>query len=115
MKKEKRVKYQNRFVPLRKLAAELDIPFSTLNHRYCKGIRGVALCSSTSLRRGKVCKAPKLTNDQVLDIYSMAHATHFNQYQIAELYGIHQSTVSDIKLGRRWNNLTKHTLKHKVK
>jgi hypothetical protein len=46
----------------------------------------------------------KLTPDQVVRI----RADQRSQSAIAVEYGIHQSTVSDIKKGRRWGHLQSH-------
>lgn len=108
--KPRRVKYSNNklytFTELSKLT---KISACTLRRRYNDGLRGTELYGKQHLSKGKVYKGINLTQEEVRAIYKLAHQSDITQYAIADQYGIHQSTVSDIKLGRRWNNLTKHT------
>ena len=48
-----------------------------------------------------------LTPSEALEIYERAHSGE-NQRKIAEDYVISQATVSGIKLGRYWNDVTGH-------
>lgn len=50
----------------------------------------------------------KLTEQQALEIYNLAHQGNPSQEKIAEMYNIEQITVSNIKTGRSWAWLTGH-------
>lgn len=54
-----------------------------------------------------------LSEEDVLEIYSLASAKTMSQESIADLYNIKQITVSNIKTGRSWSWLTKHPVKPK--
>ncbi|AFI55401.1 hypothetical protein TSMG0118 [Halocynthia phage JM-2012] len=108
-KKPVKVKYKNKFYTLRQLASVTSIPYGTLKGRHMSGLRGDKLCNATHARTGAIHNGPKLTPDKVMDIYSMAHKEMYSQDVIADIFKIDQSTVSDIKLGRRWSSVTKHT------
>ena len=47
-----------------------------------------------------------LTEAQVIEIYKLAHTGKLTQKEIGELFGIKQHTVSSIKLGKNWKELT---------
>jgi DNA invertase Pin-like site-specific DNA recombinase len=47
----------------------------------------------------------KLTEDQVLQIYEMAHDCIYTQDEIGEMFGVSRQTVSKIKYQRRWQHL----------
>lgn len=53
--------------------------------------------SNTGTRHGQ----HKLTNEQVLEI----RALHMRQRDIASVYGITQSVVSEIRAGKAWRHL----------
>ena len=55
--------------------------------------------------RGERCASSTLTEDQTVKIYHLAISGEF-QHIIAEEFGISQSAVSRIKLGKRWGWLT---------
>lgn len=52
--------------------------------------------------RGQRNAAAKLLDADVIAIRRMAFAPKANQRRIAEIFGVAQATVSDIKQGRRW-------------
>lgn len=107
--KLKKLKYEGRYYTFKDCAEKLGIPYGTLKGRYLEGLRGEQLFCTGHRRKGKVFPGTKLTPAKVLEIYAMAHKEEFSQDEIADRFNIHQSTVSDIKLGRRWGNLTKHS------
>ena len=47
----------------------------------------------------------KLSKDDILRIREMANSWKYTQKEIAEQFGITQSAVSNIRVGRRWNNI----------
>lgn len=103
-----KVRYQGKYVTLAQLSKLTGLSHSTIGNRYRSGLRGDRLVQLECVRIGLVHEGIKLTNKDVLDIYKLAWLSQDSQFSIADIYNIHQSTVSDIKLGRRWNNLTKH-------
>ena len=50
----------------------------------------------------------KLTEKQVLEIYDLAHNSKLSQFKIAEAFNVKQITVSNIKTGKSWCELTGH-------
>lgn len=48
----------------------------------------------------------KLTEDQVLEVYSQAHEGSISQTKIAEKFGVCQACVSSIKVGKIWSHIT---------
>lgn len=62
-------------------------------------------------RRGQNAGGSVLTDEEVMDIYTRAHDTSAfaeTQTQIGDSYGVSNTLVSRIKLGRRWNHITNH-------
>jgi hypothetical protein len=51
---------------------------------------------------GELHNASKLTNEQVIDIKKLLLKGVQNKV-IAEKYNVHNTTISDIKRGKRWN------------
>lgn len=47
----------------------------------------------------------KLTNSDVLEIKNILKNTNLTQNEIANIYGVTQSTISAIKLNKKWKNL----------
>jgi len=47
----------------------------------------------------------KLTNEQVLEIKEKLKNTKITQYELASLYNITQSEISNINTGKKWSNL----------
>lgn len=57
--------------------------------------------------KGEDNSSAKLTDEQVLEIYTLAHEGKLIQKEIAEIFGVKQSAVSSIKRGVSWGHLTK--------
>lgn len=55
---------------------------------------------------GELSGMSKLTNEQVLEIFERSNSGKERQVDIAEDFGVKQTTVSSIKLGRTWSHLT---------
>jgi hypothetical protein len=66
-------------------------------HAYTTG-----LCS----RAGVHNNLTRLTEDQVIEIYMLAHAGSLTQNEIGQLFGITYSAVSCIKSGKNWKEIT---------
>ena len=47
----------------------------------------------------------KLTNEQVLEIKNKLKTTTITQYDLANEYGVTQSLIADINLGKRWSSV----------
>ncbi len=52
-------------------------------------------------------RGKKLTRAEAIEIY---HEDRYSFPEIAEIYGVHTSTVYDIKFGRCWSKATGHKL-----
>jgi NUMOD4 motif/HNH endonuclease len=72
---------------------------------------------ASKANNGSQCVNAKLTEQEALEIYQQAHSGNISQEVIAEIYGVKQITVSNIKTGRSWAWLTGHkrTPRHKGK
>lgn len=98
--------YETRFkgVPttLAQISKDHDLPLSLIKGRHAIGLRDDALVSREHLGSGNERAARKLNVEKVLEIKKMLRLTDLTQREIAEIYGIDQSHVSDIKRGKRW-------------
>ena len=50
----------------------------------------------------------KITEEQVLEIYNLAHFSKLSNAEISKRYGVNICTVYDIVHGRAWNSVTGH-------
>lgn len=64
----------------------------------------LGLISKTN--RGSKNTNSKLTNEQVVEMYKLAHQG-INHKEISNKFGVNPSRVSSIKLGRTWSHITK--------
>lgn len=82
------------------------IPVTTLRTRYAQGFRDNDLINSK--HKGEFSKnaATKLTVNDVIKIKKLLLTSELNQTEIAQLYDVDQSTISDIKRGKRWAEIT---------
>ena len=97
-----KVCFKGELLTITEAARISGMPYTTLLRRYHSGLRNDALFNTENLNVGNKKAANKLTDTQAREIYRKAHSGHYTQYQIAKLYGIDQSHVSDIKNGKRW-------------
>lgn len=76
------------------------------NLEYCTNSENSTHAYRTGLqsRRGEKHHLRKLCEAEVRQIYAMAHAGQ-NQTEIAKLYGVDPSSVSNIKRRRNWSHL----------
>ena len=58
--------------------------------------------------RGSSHGNSKLTNDQVLEIYDLAHNSKLTQKFIGDQFGVTNAAVSNIKRGTQWSHITRH-------
>ena len=63
--------------------------------------------------KGEDAHNAKLIDEDVLEIYNLAHNTRLTQAEIANRYGVSCHAVSKIKTGKNWSHLTKHKEKKK--
>ena len=59
-------------------------------------------------KKGEDCHSNKLSREEAVEVYTLAHQSAQSQESIAEVYGIKQITVSNIKTGRAWAWATGH-------
>jgi len=67
-----------------------------MTHAYATGLH--------SSKRGK--KHPHLTEEQIIEIYKMAQGESHTLKEIGGIFGVSPATVSFIKTGRSWKELT---------
>lgn len=77
---------------------EWATPSENMKHAFNTGIR---------TQRGSCNPRSKLSESQVLSIYSSS----VNNRALSQEYGVNVCTINDIKSGRNWNHLTKHSVK----
>jgi len=58
--------------------------------------------------KGSSSGTAKLTDEQAIEVYRLAHEGNIKQKELAEMFGINQTTVSSIKRGDSWVHITKH-------
>lgn len=106
--KPRRVRLFGKLLNLGQVADISGIPSTTIRRRYRDGLRGEKLINPNNLNLGRLHDGFKLSHDQVREIYIAAHSEVLSQEEIAECYNVHQSTVSDIKRGKRWKLITQN-------
>jgi len=57
----------------------------------------------------------KITEEQALEIYNLAHSSKLTNAEIGKRYGVSESLVWDIKHGRSWNSVTGCQKRRKAK
>lgn len=84
------------------ISALTGIPPTTLKGRHADGLRNDELVKPE--HRGKYSKnaANKLNETDVIEIKILLLTSVLKQYEIARMFNVDQSTVSDIKRGKRW-------------
>lgn len=100
------VEYCGKVVTLKELADLTGIGYNRLTRRYREGLRGKELYRKANGNKGKSVGI-KLTPNTVAEIYHQLIYGKLTQAELADIYGVHQSTISDINRGKRWGNLTK--------
>lgn len=61
--------------------------------------------------RGEKSNTARLTEKQVLEIINLINQKNLKLKEIAKIYGVHDSTISNIKSGKSWNHLN-YLVKH---
>ncbi|EPM4498004.1 hypothetical protein ACTJ26_004168 [Vibrio parahaemolyticus] len=90
---------------VRQLCAATDTSYRRVLRRLKAGIPAEKAIKDNVDRRGKNC-ASKLSPSEVLRIYELLFTKQVCQHTLAEEYGVHQSTISDIWRHKRWGWLT---------
>ncbi len=87
---------------LAQIAKDHGLPLSLIKGRHAIGLRDDALVAEHHLGAGNERSATKLDVKKVSEIKRLLWVTDLTQREIAEMYNIDQSHVSDIKRGKRW-------------
>ena len=78
-------------------------PAENIRHAYTTGLHPVR---RTSDRRGENNTNHKLTLEEVREIKNMLNETDFSQIMIGRIFNVSNSTISKIKSGKRWREIT---------
>jgi len=87
---------------LAKIAEDHDLPLCLIKGRHALGLRDDELVAKHHRGVGSENAATKLDVEKVIQIKKLLVLTDLNQREIAEMFNIDQSHVSDIKRGKRW-------------
>lgn len=87
------------------IAAKHQIPYSLIKERWSNGIRDGRLIEKSHLGIGSENAATKLDTRKVIEIKTLLITTDLKQGEIAKMYGVDQSHISDIKRGKRWGKV----------
>ncbi|EGQ9770299.1 hypothetical protein FWP32_22885 [Vibrio alginolyticus] len=99
------VTYQGKVMTARQLCAATDTSYRRVLRRLKAGVPAEKAVKDNVDRRGTNC-ASKLSPSEVLRIYELLFTKQVCQHTLAEEYGVHQSTISDIWRHKRWGWLT---------
>lgn len=102
VKRLKPMIFKGQETTLSALSEQHNIPITTLKNRHAAGLKDDLLVKKEHLGKGSENGADKLTVDKVIEIKTLLLTSTLMQWEIARLYGIDQSHVSDIKRGKRW-------------
>lgn len=94
-------------VNLLELAARHGIPQTTIYRRYKQGYRGDDLIckdNKNKLRKGELSPSSKLSTNDIQKIKQML-LSGIKQNEIAKMFNVSQSAISEIKNGKTWSNL----------
>lgn len=91
---------------LTQISKDTGIAISTLKNRHANGLRDKELINFKHGGVGNKRSATKLTADDVVDIKALLITSKFNQKEIAAIYGVDPSHISDIKRGKRWGDVS---------
>ncbi len=75
------------------------------NGMYGKHHTNEAKKSMSEKRRGENSPTHKLTEEQVIEIRKLLKEGKYYQWEIAEMYGVKEITISNINTGRNWKYL----------
>jgi len=95
-------RFRGELTTLAKIAEDHGLPLSLIKGRHAIGLREGALVSPDHAGNGNERAATKLDAEKVREIKKMLVLTDLTQGEIAKIYGIDQSHVSDIKRRKRW-------------
>tara|TARA_R110002012_G_C11424194_1_gene588630 strand:+ start:69 stop:398 length:330 start_codon:yes stop_codon:yes gene_type:complete len=99
------IDFKGEKVRISDLASKHNHPWYVIKFRYDAGKRGDDLITHKNLHKGNKNKA-KLTSDDVSEIKLMLLKGELYQKEIANIYGVDQSTISNIKRKRNWGDIT---------
>ena len=87
------------------IAEANDLSPDTIKGRYAAGLRDSDLVTKSHRGKGSENAATKLNVDMVVEIKTLLLTTTLKQHEIAKIYGVDQSHISDIKRGKRWSKV----------
>lgn len=87
---------------LAELAIKFQLPYELLKSRYSEGKREDELVQDGHQGMDNKNAATKLTVEKVVEIKRLLIMSPLNQTEIAKLFNVDQSHISDIKRRKRW-------------
>lgn len=72
-----------------------------MRHAFDLGLKNALHC------RGRNNHLNVLTEEEVLEIYRLSHEGKIPQRKLGKMFGVHQTTIRDIKFGKSWGWLTR--------
>ena len=94
--------FKGRETTLAEIAIEYCLPYHLVKSRYKEGKRDDDLVKKGHQGKGNENTANKLDVDSVREIKILLITSPLNQSEIARLYNVDPSHISDIKRGKRW-------------
>ena len=100
------IEFKGEKVGWTELNKQTGIPITTLMNRYAQGFRDNELINPK--HKGALSKnaATKLTESDVIQIKKLLVTSKLTQKEIAKIYNVDPSHISDIKRGKRWAEIT---------
>ncbi|PSV00734.1 hypothetical protein [Photobacterium kishitanii] len=100
------IEFEGKWVSMKQVCKATNSNSGSIKRRLAAGIPiELAVLDSTE-RRGRNSITATLTPSEVIDIYTTLFNKNESQTHLAEQYGVHQSTISDIWRQKRWGWLT---------
>lgn len=103
--KKQLVEYKGEFMTIQALCSKTKSNYGSVKRRLDSGMSAEQAVSDSTDRRG-VSKATKLSPSDVMNIYVRLFNKEASQTLIANEYGVHSSTISDIWRHKHWGWLT---------
>lgn len=91
---------------LHEIAETYNLPYSLIKGRHAIGLRDDDLVVRHQRYKGSKNAATKLNAEKVKKIKELLLISPLNQTEIAKLFGVDPSHISDIKRGKRWAEVT---------
>jgi len=91
---------------LTQISKDTGIAITTLKNRHANGLRDKELINIKHGGIGNKRTATKLAENDVVEIKTLLITSKLNQKEIAAIYDVDPSHISDIKRGKRWADVT---------